>query len=34
MPNTCCDDNDNLNKLFTTNNSKSTLILEYFPYKN
>ena len=34
MPNTCCDDTDNINKLFTTNNSKSTLILEYYPYKN
>lgn len=31
---TCCDDTNNLNKLYSCNNSKQTLILDYGPYMN
>lgn len=31
---TCINDTDNLNKLYISNNSKQTLILDYGPYMN
>ena len=31
---TCTNDTDNLNKLYISNNSQETLILEYGPYMN
>lgn len=31
---TCTDDTDNLNKLYISNDSKETLILDYGPYMN